>query len=66
MTVLQGDIVKVTADAIVHPTSSNFHLGGEVGMYNYIAAVLLFPFELYSGGRIALWTVNLEALEFEP
>ncbi|KAL4239340.1 Core histone macro-H2A.1 [Mactra antiquata] len=31
LTVLQGDIVKVTADAIVHPTSSNFYMGGEVG-----------------------------------
>ena len=28
---LQGDISKVTADAIVHPTSSSFYMGGEVG-----------------------------------
>ncbi|KAK7111174.1 core histone macro-H2A.1-like isoform X1 [Littorina saxatilis] len=31
LTVLQGDIVKVTADAIVHPTNSTYHMGGEVG-----------------------------------
>ena len=31
LTVLQGDIVKVIADAIVHPTSNSFYLGGEVG-----------------------------------
>ncbi|XP_076459668.1 core histone macro-H2A.1-like [Babylonia areolata] len=31
LTVLQGDIVKVSADAIVHPTNSTYHLGGEVG-----------------------------------
>ncbi|XP_074649577.1 core histone macro-H2A.1-like isoform X2 [Tubulanus polymorphus] len=31
MTVLQGDISKVTVDAIVHPTNNSFHLGGEVG-----------------------------------
>lgn len=31
MTVIQGDIVKIAADAIVHPTSSSFYMGGEVG-----------------------------------
>lgn len=31
MTVIQGDLVKISADAIVHPTSSNFYMGGEVG-----------------------------------
>ena len=31
LTVLQGDLVKVTADAIVHPTSNSFYMGGEVG-----------------------------------
>ncbi|KAJ8318016.1 hypothetical protein KUTeg_003107, partial [Tegillarca granosa] len=31
MTVIQGDIVKITADAIVHPTNSTYHMGGEVG-----------------------------------
>ncbi|XP_076361202.1 core histone macro-H2A.1-like [Tachypleus tridentatus] len=31
LTVIQGDIVKITADAIVHPTNSNCYLGGEVG-----------------------------------
>ncbi|XP_067671099.1 core histone macro-H2A.1-like isoform X1 [Haliotis asinina] len=31
MTVLQGDIVKMSADAIVHPTNSTYHMGGEVG-----------------------------------
>lgn len=28
---LQGDIVKVAADAIVHPTNSTYYMGGEVG-----------------------------------
>ncbi len=32
MTVLQGDLVTVTADAIVHPTNASFYMGGEVGM----------------------------------
>ncbi|XP_048763882.2 core histone macro-H2A.1-like isoform X2 [Ostrea edulis] len=31
MTVIQGDLVKIAADSIVHPTSSNFYMGGEVG-----------------------------------
>ncbi|BFZ18026.1 hypothetical protein BsWGS_21065 [Bradybaena similaris] len=31
LTVMQGDLVKMSADAIVHPTNSNYHLGGEVG-----------------------------------
>ncbi len=31
LTVVQGDIVSVTVDAIVHPTSSSFYMGGEVG-----------------------------------
>lgn len=31
MTVIQGDLVKITADAIVHPTNSTYHMGGEVG-----------------------------------
>ncbi|XP_021374533.1 core histone macro-H2A.1-like isoform X2 [Mizuhopecten yessoensis] len=31
MTVIQGDLVKIMADAIVHPTSSAFYMGGEVG-----------------------------------
>ena len=31
LTVLQGDIVRVSADAIVHPTNSTYHMGGEVG-----------------------------------
>ncbi|KAK7507233.1 hypothetical protein BaRGS_00001168 [Batillaria attramentaria] len=31
LTVLQGDLVKVAADAIVHPTNSTYHMGGEVG-----------------------------------
>ncbi|KAK2160739.1 hypothetical protein LSH36_127g06062 [Paralvinella palmiformis] len=30
LTVLQGDIVKVVADAIVNPTDKNFYMGGEV------------------------------------
>ncbi|XP_069123211.1 core histone macro-H2A.1-like isoform X2 [Argopecten irradians] len=31
MTVIQGDLVKIMSDAIVHPTSSAFYMGGEVG-----------------------------------
>ncbi|KAH9495446.1 Core histone macro-H2A.1 [Bulinus truncatus] len=31
LTVMQGDIVKMVSDAIVHPTNSSYHLGGEVG-----------------------------------
>lgn len=31
MTVIQGDLVKIAADVIVHPTSSSFYMGGEVG-----------------------------------
>ena len=30
---LQGDLVNVTADAIVHPTNSTFYMGGEVGKF---------------------------------
>ena len=33
MTVIQGDITAVEADAIVNPTNATFYLGGEVGMY---------------------------------
>ena len=33
LTVIQGDISTVEADAIVHPTNASFYLGGEVGMY---------------------------------
>ena len=31
LTVIQGDITKVAADAIVHPTNNSFYMGGEVG-----------------------------------
>ncbi|XP_012944015.1 core histone macro-H2A.1-like isoform X1 [Aplysia californica] len=31
LTVMQGDLVKTVADAIVHPTNSTYHMGGEVG-----------------------------------
>ncbi|XP_064624762.1 core histone macro-H2A.1-like isoform X1 [Lineus longissimus] len=31
LTVLQGDIVKVASDAVVHPTNASFYMGGEVG-----------------------------------
>ncbi|GFR74775.1 core histone macro-H2A.1-like [Elysia marginata] len=31
LTVMQGDLVKATADAIVHPTNSSMYFGGEVG-----------------------------------
>lgn len=31
LTIIQGDIVKLNVDCLVHPTSSNYYLGGEVG-----------------------------------
>ena len=31
LTVIQGDLVKVAADAIVHPTNNTLFMGGEVG-----------------------------------
>ncbi|KAJ7383676.1 Core histone macro-H2A.1, partial [Desmophyllum pertusum] len=31
LTVIQGDISTVEADALVHPTNASFYLGGEVG-----------------------------------
>ncbi|ELT93761.1 hypothetical protein CAPTEDRAFT_2551 [Capitella teleta] len=31
LTVLQGDIVNVVADAIIHPTNASLYMGGEVG-----------------------------------
>lgn len=31
--VLQADIVNVVADAIIHPTSNNIYMGGQVGKY---------------------------------
>merc|ERR1719239_2081326 len=31
LTVMQGDLVKSSADAIVHPTNSTYYMGGEVG-----------------------------------
>ncbi|XP_059168350.1 core histone macro-H2A.1-like isoform X2 [Physella acuta] len=31
LTVMQGDLVKMSADAIVHPTNGTYHMGGEVG-----------------------------------
>ncbi|XP_013791614.1 core histone macro-H2A.1-like, partial [Limulus polyphemus] len=31
LTVIQGGIVDVSADAIIHPTNASFYLGGEVG-----------------------------------
>ena len=36
LTVIQGDIVKVSADAIVHPTNNSFYMGGEVGEFDTI------------------------------
>lgn len=37
LTVVSGDIVDVKADAIVHPTSANYSMSGEVG--NRLATV---------------------------
>lgn len=31
LTVLQGDISKITADAVINPTNSTYYMGGEVG-----------------------------------
>jgi O-acetyl-ADP-ribose deacetylase (regulator of RNase III) len=33
LTVVQGSIVNIKADAIVHPTNNSFFMGGDVGMY---------------------------------
>ena len=39
LTVLQGDLVKVAADAIVHPTNNTFYMGGEVGEWLFLLAL---------------------------
>jgi len=31
LTVIQGDIVQMDVDAIVHPTSSSLSFGGQIG-----------------------------------
>ncbi len=31
LTVIQGDITNVVADAIIHPTNNSFYMGGQVG-----------------------------------
>ena len=41
LTVIQGDIVQMDADAIIHPTSSSFSFGGIVGSYLHIAFIAL-------------------------
>jgi len=33
LTVIQGDIVQMDVDAIVHPTNSSLSFGGEIGQY---------------------------------
>jgi len=33
LTVVQGSIVNIKADAIVHPTNNSFYMGGDVGSY---------------------------------
>ena len=44
LTVIQGDLVKMEADVIVHPTNASFSLAGEVGkifiphFYTFFAA----------------------------
>jgi O-acetyl-ADP-ribose deacetylase (regulator of RNase III) len=35
LTVIQGSIVNIQADAIVHPTNNSFYMGGDVGMCHY-------------------------------
>ncbi len=30
---MQGSIVNIKADAIVHPTNDSFYMGGDVGLY---------------------------------
>lgn len=31
LTVIQGDVASMAADAVVHPTNNGFFLGGQVG-----------------------------------
>ena len=33
---MQGSIVNIKADAIVHPTNNSFYMGGDVGEYSLI------------------------------
>ena len=33
MTVVQGNIINIKADAVVHPTSTSLSMSGEVGLY---------------------------------
>ena len=42
LSVIQGDIAAIEADAIVHPTNATFYLGGEVGMYFKSRACILY------------------------
>ena len=42
LSVIQGDIAAIEADAIVHPTNATFYLGGEVGMYLKSRACILY------------------------
>ena len=48
---IQGDITKVAADAIVHPTSNSFYMGGEVGR----------AIEKAGGAKFAAEVANLSA-----
>ncbi len=52
MTVVQGNIINITADAIVHPTSSSLNLGGEVGAY-FLDIVLDYQIFLLVGHALA-------------
>ncbi len=45
MTVVQGNIINIKADAIVHPTNASLSLGGEVGSYfHYLLSNINFFF----------------------
>ena len=33
---MQGDLIKSTADAIVHPTNATYYMGGQVGEYSKV------------------------------
>jgi len=42
LTVIQGDITQIDADAIVHPTNSALSFGGQIGQYMVIPVLKLY------------------------
>jgi len=62
LTIIQGDISTVEADAVVNPTNASFYLGGEVGMYfAYYSSLFLFElFVMRKSHTFSLWKISLE------